>query len=355
MRTRGINYDTGFISGGTTTREPFDPQVVKREMQVIHDDLHCNAVRVTGGHPARLETAARYAAEAGLEVWFCPFTHNLHSEELLQLLADCAERAESLRQQGAEVVFLTGSELSLMTARILPGNRLEDRVALLADPNRLRPLIPGIRTSMRELLRKAVEAARARFGGKLSYASVPLDGVDWGPFDIISTDAGYRTAERAARFCEDIRAFVAQGRAQGKPVAITEFGCAPFRGAADFANRGDIVEWGDDARPIRFKGEYTRDEDEQARYLRELLDVFEAEGVDIVFVYTFARYDLPHRSAWNEDFDIASAGLVKVLDQGRRGHRYPDMPWDPKVAFTALAEYYGALGQVGRPLGNHAS
>src|SRR5215471_17342282 len=340
---KGIHYDTGFISAGSTTREPFDPQVVRREMQIIRDDLHCDAVRVTGGYPERLEIAATCAAEAGLEVWFCPFTHNLTSEELLKLLADCAERAERLRQRGAEVIFLTGSELSLMTADILPGHGLEDRVALLADPSQLRLLIPGIRTSMKELLGKAIEVARARFGGKLSYASVPLDGVDWGPFDIISTDAGYRTGEREARFRDDIRAFVAQGRAQGKPVAITEFGCAAYRGAADLANRGDIVEWGDGARPVRFKGEYTRDEDEQARYLRELLDVFETEGVNNVFVYTFARYDLACRSASHEDFDIASAGLVKVLDEGRRGQRYPDMPWEPKIAFTALAEYYGAL------------
>jgi hypothetical protein len=194
---------------------------------------------------------------------------------------------------------------------------------------------------MRELLTKAVEVVRARFGGKLSYASVPLDGVDWGPFDIISTDAGYRTADRAARFPDDIRTFVTNGRAQGKPVAITEFGCAAFRGASDLANGGDIVEWGDGARPVRFKGEYTRDEDEQGRYLRELLDVFETEGVDAVFLYTFTRYDLVYRSA-TEDFDIASAGVVKVLDGGR-GERYPDMPWEPKVAFNALAEYYRTL------------
>jgi hypothetical protein len=342
MRSRGINYDTGFISAGTTTREPFDPQVVKREMQIIHDDLHCNAVRVTGGHPERLEIAATHAAEAGLEVWFCPFTHNLTSEELLELLADCAERAERLRQRGAEVVFLTGSELSLMTVGILTGDSLEDRAALLAEPNRLRPLISGIRARMHELLGKAVEVVRARFGGKLSYASVPLDGVDWGPFDIISTDAGYRTAAMAARFRDDIRGFVAQGRAQGKPVAITEFGCAAFRGAADLASRGDIVEWGADARPVRFKGEFTRDEDEQARYLGELLEVYEAEGVNSVFVYTFARYDLAYRCASHEDFDMASAGLVRVLEGGR-GQRYPEVPWEPKVAFTALAEYYRAL------------
>jgi hypothetical protein len=134
-------------------------------MQIIHDDLHCSAVRITGGYPERLELAAAHAAEAGLEVWFCPFTNNLSGEELLDLLADCAGRAERLRSRGAAIVFLTGSELSLMTAGILPGATLVDRVASLSEPDRLRPLIPRIRACMKELLRNAVEVARARFGG----------------------------------------------------------------------------------------------------------------------------------------------------------------------------------------------
>ncbi|WP_329073231.1 hypothetical protein [Streptomyces sp. NBC_01429] len=49
MRTFGMTYDTGFTTAGTTTREPFDPAVVRREMRIIRDELHCDAVRVTGG------------------------------------------------------------------------------------------------------------------------------------------------------------------------------------------------------------------------------------------------------------------------------------------------------------------
>lgn len=335
MRAKGINYDTGFISAGTTTREPFDPKIVKREMQIIHDDLHCTAVRITGGFPDRLEVAATYAAEAGLEIWFCPFTNNLTNEGLLELLADCAVRAERVRERGAEVVFMTGSELSIMNSGFLPGDNLVDRMAQLADPLRLRTLIPGIRARVNELLCKAVEVVRARFRGKVSYASLPIDGVDWTAFDFISTDAGYRMAERSARYRDDIRAFVAQGRKLGKPAAITEFGCASHRGAA--GTRGDsIIEWGEGARPAQFKGEYSRDEEEQAREIGELLDIFEAEGIDSAFLYTFARYDLPHRSSPSEDFDLASYGVVKVLE-GRRGQAYPDMPWEPKAAFSALA------------------
>jgi len=342
MRGKGITFDTGFFSAGTSTREPFDAEIVRREMRIIRDDLHCNAVRVTGGDPERLKIAATYAADAGLEVWVCPFTNGLTQDELLDLLADCAEHAERLRRSGAEVVMLTGSELSLFTVGFLPGGTLQERLALVADPLRVRAIIGEVRVRINDFLRRAVDAVRARFGGKVSYASLSLEGVDWARFDIISTDSAYRTAATAARFRENIRAFVAQGRAQGKPVAITEFGCTTHRGAANGGGDLDLVVWGDDGRPARLKGEYVRDEDEQATYLREVLEVFAAEGVDDAFVNTFARYDLPHRSDPHTDFDMASFGVVKVLDgtSGLRGQRYPDMPWEPKAAFDTLADCY---------------
>jgi hypothetical protein len=344
MRGKGITYDTGFLSAGTSTHEPFDTEVVRREMRVIRDDLHCNAVRITGGYPARLKIAATHAAAAGLEVWLCPFTNGLMQSELLDLLAECAEHGERLRRNGAEVVLLTGSELSLFTLGFLPGATIAERLALVADPLRLRPMIGEARARINDFLCRAVEVVRARFGGKVSYASLPLEGVDWAPFDIISTDAAYRTKKTAAHFRDNIRAFVAQGRAQGKPVAITEFGCTTHRGAADGGGdslvEGAIIVW-EGARPVRLNGEYVRDEDEQATYLREVLDVFEAEGVDNAFVNTFARYDLPHKSDPHQDFDMASFGVVKVLDGGARGRRYPDMPWEPKTAFTTLADWYG--------------
>jgi hypothetical protein len=347
MRGKGITYDTGFLSAGTSTREPFDPEIVRREMRIIRDDLHCNAVRITGGDGDRLKIAATHAADAGLEVWLSPFSNGITQDELLSLLADCAEHAEGLRVKGAEVVMLTGSEISLFIVGFLPGETIGDRLALVADPLRVRPIIKEVRVRLNDFLRRAVEVVRARFGGKVSYASLPLEGVDWARFDIISSDAAYRTAATAAHFRENIRAFVANGRAQGKPVAITEFGCTTHRGASDGGGdslvEGAIIVW-EGARPVRLNGEYIRDEQEQATYLREVLDVFEEEGVDNAFVNTFARYDLPHSSDPREDFDMASFGVVKVLDGkgGARGKQFPYMPWEPKAAFTTLADYYSS-------------
>jgi len=337
MRGKGITYDTGFVARpGHSTREPFDVDVVRREMQIIRTDLHCTAVRVTGGIQDRLETAARHAAEAGLEVWYSPFTCDLTAGELLDFLADSADRAERLRRDGAQVVLLTGSELSLFTVGFLPGDTLDERLALLAEPHRTRELMADVPARVNDFLGKAIQLVRDRFGGKVSYASLPLEGVDWTPFDIISSDAGYRNAQNADRFRARIRSAVGQG----KPLAVTEFGCTTHRGAATKGGHGDrIVEWGEDGRPVRLVGDHIRDEQEQATYLRELLEVFTAEGVDSAFVNTFARYDLPHRADPSEDFDMASYGIVKVLED-RIGETYPGLPWQPKAAFTMLADYY---------------
>ncbi|GAA3419458.1 hypothetical protein [Streptosporangium vulgare] len=339
MRGKGITYDTGFIDtglidAGPSTREPFDPDLVKREMRVIREDLHCNAVRITGGDPDRLEIAAIHAADAGLEVWFSPFTCDLTTGELLTFLADCAERAERLRRRGAEVVLVTGAELTLFTKGFLPGDTLADRLALLAEPHRLREVMPRVPALLDDFLAKAVNVVRDRFGGRVTYAALPSEQIDWTPFDFVSADA-YTSIEVADRYTEAIRSLVALG----KPVAITEFGCTTHRGAADLGARGMfMVEW-DGARAIGLKGDYVRDETEQVTYLRDSLDVFTAEGVDTAFWCTFASYNLPHRDDPREDFDMASYGLVKVLED-RPGHTYPDMPWEPKAAFDALAECY---------------
>jgi len=336
MRAKGINYDTGFLNRGVTSRPSFEPSVVRRELQIIRDDLHCNAVRVTGGDVDRLELAAKIAAELGLEIWFSPFTCDLSFDEMRDLLLDCAERAERLRQSGAEVVLVLGAEISLLNRGFLPGEALHERLALLGDPMRLRQELPKIPPLINQFFATTVPLVRERFKGKLSYAAMPFENVDWTLFDIMSLDM-YRSAQVADRFADGIRTLVAQG----KPLAITEFGSASFTGAADLgASAIDVVEWDNETvQPIGLKGEFVRNEREQAEYLRELLELFDAAGVDSCFVYTFVLYQMPHREPPAVDLDLASYGVVKVYEQ-RNGTRYPDMAWEPKLAFDTLAAYY---------------
>ena len=89
----------------------------------------------------------------------------------------------------------------------------------------------------------------------------------------------------------------------------------------------------------KLNGRYIRDEYEQAAYLRELLDLFSAEGVDAAFVCTFLQWHLPHRDDPESDLDMGSVGIVKALEHDF-GQTYPDMLWEPKPAFAAVAQCY---------------
>lgn len=345
MRARGITYETGFIRNGPISRQHFAPDVVKQELAIIRDDLHCNAVRIIGGDPERIDFAATCAADLGLEVWFSPYPLELTNEETLKLFADCAERAERLRLRGANVVFVTGAELSLMNREFLPGDTMEERLGLLLGERESLPQRVGqISAAVNAFLARAVAQVRERFGGKLAYAAIPLERVDWTPFDFVGVDL-YRSAEIADRYAEGVRALVAQG----KPVAITEFGTAAYRGAGDLGGRMMEVVENDKVAgaPVRLNGEYARDEAGQAAYLRELLEVFNAEGVDSAFVFIFALENFPHRPNGDPrlDLDLASPSIVRVLEHGH-GQTYPDLAWEPKLAFHLLAEYYAAIGRA---------
>ncbi|OHV41058.1 MULTISPECIES: hypothetical protein [Pseudofrankia] len=326
MRVFGMNYDTGFVSAGSTTHEPFDPETVRRDLRVIRDELHCDAVRITGGIQDRLELAARFAAEAGLEVWYCPFTNGLDSAGLMAFVLDGAERAERLRRSGASVVYLTGSEIAMFTEGLLPGRDLAERMALLTDPMRMRAAVPTARAAVRDFLAAAVPAVRERFGGPVAYASIPLEAVDWTAFDIIASDAGYRDATNAATFPQTLAAAVGQG----KPYAATEFGCCTFRGAADVAGAPEPVTYDEHGYAATLAAGLVRDEEGQARYLMDLLRDYEAGGVEAAFVYTFANRHLPTTEDSERDYDLAARGIVRVL---------PDGSWTPKAAFHALAAY----------------
>jgi hypothetical protein len=327
MRKRGINYDTGVMPTGVLNRPEFDHDVVRREMAVIARDLHCRAVRITGAHADRIAFAAECAIEQGLEVWFSPFPCNLTPEEMLPYFADCADRAEKLRERSDDVVLVLGCEFSLFAA-ILPGANVLERIANMSKPETWTTGDPL--GDLRRFFVDVTSEARRRFHGRLTYAAGEWEDVDWSLFDLVSIDA-YRSADNAGQFLEIVR----KQFEHGKPVAVTEFGSCTYQGAADRGGQGwAIVEWTAD--PPRLTGEFVRDESVQTTYFRELLDIFEAEGVDTAFWFTFAAYGNPYAEDPAHDLDMASYGVVKVLSG------QTDPGWAPKAVFHAMAERFAA-------------
>jgi hypothetical protein len=336
-RLRGVNYDVGIdFDRGYVSRPDFDRQIARRELKIIRDDLHCNAVRVSGTDVGRLLTAAELALEEGLDVWMSPHLHDRGPQQTTDYLTECAARAERLRQtvgrDGPELVFVAGCELTWFMNGILPGKTSLRRLGNPLLVPRLK-LLKSHNGPLNAFLTQAGRAVREVFDGRVTYASAPIEDVDWSLFDIVSLDY-YRARKNRDTYGKSL----APRFAHHKPVVITEVGLCPYRGAQDKGPRGHAII-DHSAGPWRLNGDYIRDEAMQARELTDMLQTLDETGVDGTFVFTFVTPALPHNPAPRRDLDLAGYALVTTYPD-RNGDTYPDMPWEPKQAFTAVATHY---------------
>lgn len=330
MHSIGVNYDTGLVYEGRSTRDHFDPAAVRNDLTVIANELHAPAVRVVGTELDRLVVAGEAALAAGLDLWFSPMPMNLGPAEFIAFLTDCAAQAETLRQSArGDVVLVLGCELSVFCKGFVPGETSGERLALMGDPatwtdpSKLAQLQAGL-ARWGEVQDELATAARSAFGGRITYAAGMWEDVNWELFDIVSVDA-YRDAANAATFADELAA-----RSKwGKPVVATEFGCCAYRGAADRGGSGwMIVDRSVD--PPAINGTYERDEEEQVEYLFELVEEFDRIELAAAFWFSFAGFGLPYRpDDPQHDLDISSYGLVAIGDDGQ---------WRPKQVFGKLAE-----------------
>lgn len=349
MHRKGVCYDVGVVMG-MNWRPSFDPEVVGRELEIIHRDLHCNAVRIVGHSLRRLRFATEVALREGLEVWVFPQLWNRTASETSPYLARAAAVVEPLRREWPDqVVFGVGSEITLFGRGIVPGRSL---VARMNNPN-LIPLVKGGKHNgpLNDFLARMVTSVRKNFRGKLSYASLVWESVNWDPFDFVGVDH-YWSPKIGDRYLDLLR----PSFGHGKPVVITEFGhdtmvkgplSEGFLSSAglnpsvidvrsQFLHQLPLV--GRLVRP-RLVGAHVRDEGLQARRLAEQLKILDAAGVEGTFVSQFLSQISPYDPDPRFDLDMASSSLVRYLERGK-GRIYPDLPWEPKESFSTVAAYY---------------
>ena len=339
LTRKGINYDVGtFTRGkGSSSRDIFTPAIVKREMEIIKHDLHCNAIRISGQDLGRLTVAAEFAIQQGLEVWFSPALIDATEPEMLTYFAECSRAAEKLRENSPNIIFVAGCELTFFMKGLVLGDTSFDRIQTFMSPWRLlkNTILKGsYHKRLNRYLSKAVKVIREHFHGEVTYASGPWENVEWDLFDMVGIDY-YREAHNKNSYREKLRTYVKHG----KPVVILEFGCCTYKGAEDKGGYGwAIVDRS--KTPHLLKGDYIRDENVQVQYLTELLDIFAEEQVNGAFLFTFVMPSYPYNENARYDLDTASYSVVKSYPD-QFGTTYKDLPWEPKKAFTALADYYG--------------
>jgi len=333
MQYRGVTYDTGTDFGypGYLSRMSWHETDVREELAAIREQLHCNAIQIIGTEHDRLELAMQVARENGLAVWLQPRIFEKPANVQLSHMLEAAKYGAAFARDGGEIVFNVGCEVTIFQQGLVPGSSFAERIqAIFASQ---RPELQRIRTELNAYLMRAAEAAREQFDGLVTYGAAAWEPVDWQPFDIAGVNL-YRDSRNAATYREELRRHMGHG----VPLVITEFGTSTFEGAAEYGGGGfAIVDYSVD--PPRIPEPFKRSEEEQAREIAELLEIFRAEGVSGSFVYNFlSQFDF-HADDPRQDLDMASHAIVKV----RAAAEDAPIEWEPKQAFHEVARIYGEL------------
>lgn len=141
MKIKGVDYDLGnsYIEGHST-RPTFDPAIVKRQIEIIKNDLHCNAIRLNGKDIERLTFAGECALDQGLQVWFLPRVVDATEQATLTYLAEasvCAMTRPSPRPPPVTIAtcpvrFTSGISKVIYCSYVVFGDDCRGKLAAIA-------------------------------------------------------------------------------------------------------------------------------------------------------------------------------------------------------------------------------
>lgn len=337
LQIKGINYDIGTRYTPTfITREKLSQQSIKAELHQIKNQLHCNAVRIYGERINYLRYATEVALSYGLQVWFSPRFINASPNVTKRKILQFAAVAQNLFEQNQNVVFIIGNEFTLDMQGLSKGNSYQERAGNIVSTS-LKSWIPligkSINDPLNKFLRELVVEVRKIFKGKITYAAGSWEDIDWSIFDIVSVNK-YRYFANTLFYEGQVRSL----KELRKPVVITEFGCASYKGAEKLGGASyNIVEWNQNTYS-RIKGSHERDETVQANYVLDLLKIFDKIGVAGSFVFTYVEPQYVHHpDNPSLDLDMASLGIMKVYPNA---NNQPSERMEPKKAFFAISQFY---------------
>ena len=343
MKIKGVNYDVG-TKMGVNWRPDYDPSTVHRELEIIKNDLHCNAVGISAKDIGRVVVTAEDALSQGLEAWLNPADwNNKPPEPTIAYITEAARAAQPLHERyPGKVVFSIGSEFTLFMQGIVPGKTFMQRASTVFKTDIIKT--GRHNQPLNDFLSKAATEVRKVFSGPVMYRSLVWEQVDWSNFDIIGVD--HYWAEKIKNQYVDM---VKPLFTHDKPVINTGFGfkttIAPVTGMlSSLGNEPSVVLHqlpviGRFIRP-KLKVINERDEALQAKRLIDNLKLLDQAGFSGAFMDQFIFPLKPYSDTPKYDLDRATSSLVKYYENGRHGTTYPDMTWEPKEVFKAVADYY---------------
>ena len=302
MKLKGVNYDCG-TNYGSNFRSKLPESEIIRDLDIIKKKLNCNAIRIDGGKLNQLTLCSNLSFKRNLTVLFSPRFINKTKKQTLKLLKKAAMRAEKLRKKNKKIVFVVGNEMSLDVYDFLQKKEYLKRCAEL-DEGAPKDLDKDLNLFLKEL----VKIARQHFEGEITYASGFWEKIDWSIFDFVGVNK-YLGSWNKKTYLKELKEL----KKWKKPILITEFGCGSFKGASDLGPMSPFII---DRKKGEIKGNYVRDEEEQARYIKKLIKMFKKEKIKGSFVFTFIEPHYKYSQNPKKDLDMASFNLVRVYEDG---------------------------------------
>ncbi|GEM_PF-1552504 len=327
VKLKGINYNAGIeYDSSITLSNKIDIEELKKDLLLI-EKLNCNAIRMYGSHIDKLIAYSEESLKRGFCVWISPRLIDGDKQQTIKFVKEASKKAEQLRKQYKNVVFIVGNELLLDSKAVFDApkifNRADFLISYINFKFSIKNEIPQLKQTyspVRKFLEKTDESinqfveilrieASKNFKGQITYASLPWEKINWGAFDIVAVNL-YKNQWNATTYLDELRKF----KSFNKPVAITEFGTCAYKGASELGGSAyDIVDY----RTKTIKKGLIRDEDEQAKYLKELLKLYWKENIFATFIFDFKEEWKIHSNSPKKDLDLGSYGIVAVLKNGK--------------------------------------
>jgi hypothetical protein len=307
---KGLN----FRSSGSWGWFPSEDET-KECMWVTRNELGCNSVLIDGADDQKLLGCAEIALKEGIEtILLSPrrkredYTMNEHTSRIIEF----SKTAEEFREKCPGAILIVGNELTLDVVGVL-GSATYDERALEWDAKGYK-----YDKELDQYLKTIVEGVRKNFNGKIAYASAVAE-ARYLPYDELELDilCPHMYHQEWPDGWNDewvLDVLSALRRNYGKPIYVSEFGCATFTGAP--------------------AGEYAGqpyDQAEQAKNIISSLKLFHEAKVDGVFLYTLF---------WPNVDDAWSYGILKYSGKkNAEGEEDPSVRLERKLGFYAYKSY----------------
>ncbi len=268
LKYKGIGYFAGNLPGWPSSPTPSRDRM-ERELEIIRDDLGCNAVRIVAGgsYEDNLIECGKLAVDLGFDrIFICPRYMDETMEKTIERIGAFGGRVRDLKEISESIVYMVGNEFPLDTFDMIGGGGYYARVANMnKDWGRVVKMLPAM---MREIIR----VCREKYGYPISYAAIvkEVDLIPWSDPAFESVGVNAYLMEYYGWDNWRVRKLFGGLKLYRKPIHSTEWGCMSYTDAGRYGAMA----------ALHFSSGRGYDEDEQANYIDRYCRMLNQTGID---------------------------------------------------------------------------